>query len=428
MLSHDNLTFTGELVADMFCVKRTEERVVSYLPLSHVAAQLHDLYICLGAGSSPIYFAQPDALKGTLKDTILEVKPTRMLGVPRVWEKMYASLIDTEKRMGFVGKKLFAFARRVGTEEARLRNQGSKSTVTGHALASLIHRKVRKAIGFDNTVTFVSGAAPLNKDIVEYFHSLDIPILEIYGMSESSAPHTSNFPYRTRIGTVGRTIPYLETRLHDMNSTGEGEVCMRGRNVFMGYLNQEEKTKECIDSEGWLHSGDLGRFDEDQYLRITGRIKELLITAGGENVAPVPIEDNIKKELPCISNVMVIGDKRKFLSAILSFKTEIDLDTMLPVDKLLPAALEWLQPLGCSATSVKDVLQGQNEAVMEAIQKGINLANKRAVSNAQKVQKWVIIPQDFSIPGGELGPTLKLKRPIVSEKYSDVIERLYQDV
>ena len=194
----------------------------------------------------------------------------------------------------------------------------------------------------------------------------------------------------------------------------------------MGYLQRPDKTEEEIDSEGWMHSGDKAMVDSDGYVYITGRIKELLITAGGENVAPVPIEDNIKEELPIIANAVLIGDKKKFLSVFLTLKTEVDPKTEIPTKKLMPQAVEWCTSIGKNGVrSVDDILNGPDPMVMAAIQAGIDRANKKAVSNAARIQRWTILPQDLSIVGGELGPTLKLKRFAFNNKYDSNIDRLY---
>jgi len=200
---------------------------------------------------------------------------------------------------------------------------------------------------------------------------------------------------------------------------------MRGRFVFMGYLENEAKTKEAIDDEGWLHSGDVGRFDENGFLYITGRIKELIITAGGENIAPVPIEERIKAELPFVSNTMVIGDKKKFLSVLLTPKVVIDPDSGEPADELTPQAIACLKEYGLEVTKASELSPKVPDALDEAIKAGLAKANSYAVSNAAKVQKYYLLASDFSIPGGELGPTLKLRRPQVHKKYANEIDGLY---
>lgn len=194
--------------------------------------------------------------------------------------------------------------------------------------------------------------------------------------------------------------------------------------ILPGYLFNEEKTKETFDDDGWLKSGDIVTSVEG-YFSIAGRIKELIITAGGENIPPVLIEDTIKSELPCISNAIVIGDRRKFLACLLTLKVDFDADTMIPQKTLAPNTLAWLQTIGVNnVQTVEEAMK--TPAIGEAIQKGIDRANTRATSSAQRIQKWIVIPVDFSLPGGELGPTLKMKRHVVHEKNSQVIEDFYR--
>lgn len=263
----------------------------------------------------------------------------------------------------------------------------------------------------------------MSRETFEYFLSLDIPLHECYGMSETSGPQTGNRPGGHRLGSIGPSLEGCKTKIAEPDPDGNGEVVMSGRNIMMGYLFNPEKTAEAIDDDGWLHSGDIGCELSNEYFKITGRIKELIITAGGENVPPVVIEDVVKKELPCVSNVMVIGDKKKFLSCLLSLKVEVDPDSLEPGCNLSPAALEWCRHIGSKAKTVEEAMA--DDAVARALQDGIDRSNGQAVSNAQRIQKWTLLATDFSLPGGELGPTMKLKRHYVLKKYETQIRNFY---
>ena len=244
-----------------------------------------------------------------------------------------------------------------------------------------------------------------------------------------------------RQGSVGKGYPHFETAIMNPDSDGVGEIVTRGRNVFMGYLWDEEKTREVVDDQGYVHSGDLGRKDEDGFFYINGRMKEVLITglifnfffkklkhscsAGGENIAPVPIEEDIKSELlEIVSHVMVIGDKRKHLSVILTLKTVLD-EMNQPTDILNDDVQNWLKNLGSSATTARELIEENNPEVNKNIMEALKRSNSRSVSKASRIQKFMFAPTDFSLAGGELTPTLKVKRHFVVEKYEKQIEDLY---
>jgi len=431
MLSHDNLTFTSRTLAEVYNLQDMEERFVSYLPLSHVAANIMDMFMviqCLGT----LYFANKDALKGTLVSTLKEAQPTIFFGVPRVWEKIREKMVMIGKSNTGIKKAVGMWAKKTGLDFNKAKIGGKKTRSISFKLADkMVYRKVKDELGFGQTRSFFSAAAPLSEEVLDYFMSLDIKILEIYGMSEISGPQTGNDYQNYRPGTIGRDLPGFHSKL-DKDAPGvsditpgAGELCMRGRNVFMGYLGAEDRTREVFDNDGWHHSGDVGTVDEDGYYTITGRIKEILITAGGENVPPVIIEDMVKKELPCLSNVVLIGDRRKFLSCLVTLKTEIDNDTLEPKSKLAQETIEWCRDQGSKSETLDEVLRHPDTVVMEAIQAGIDRYNKKATSNAQKIQKWTILPTDFSIPGGEIGPTMKVKRHFVLKKYLENVEKLY---
>lgn len=426
MLSHDNLIWTATVCGRQAKLVPCDDVLVSYLPLSHVAAQILDMFIPLVYGAT-IYFAQPDALKGSLGDTLKVVHPTVFLGVPRVWEKMQEKIISAGKSQGLITRTIVGIAKYIGYwGNMSLMNGGS--VPYGWTLANLlVFWKVRKALGLERCRFCLTAAAPIMKDTLDFFMSLNLPLMEIYGMSESSGPHTISFPWKYRTVSSGVELKGSQTKL--MNKCDEsGEVCMNGRNVFMGYMNMAEKTKEAFtEDEVWLRSGDVGRKDQDGFLYITGRIKELIITAGGENVAPIPIEDAIKELLPCISNCMLVGDRKKFLSMLITLKTEIDPVSLAPLDDLHPSTLEWCRKIGLPdrVKTLSQLLENINPSVAKAMQMVVDKANAKAVSRAQFIQKWSILPRDFSICYGELGPTLKLKRMVVADLYKSTIDAFY---
>uniref|UniRef100_A0A8C9VXM2 long-chain-fatty-acid--CoA ligase n=1 Tax=Scleropages formosus TaxID=113540 RepID=A0A8C9VXM2_SCLFO len=425
MLSHDNVTWMANMVGVMTELKG-EEVIVSYLPLSHVAAQVNDIWICMRYAGT-VYFADADALKGSLVNTLREVRPTSFLGVPRVYEKIQEKMKAVEAKSSTVKKWVADWAKSIGLQASYNAMNGNPTVPWGYMVASnLVFKKVRQALGLDRCKACYTGAAPIAKETLEYFMSLGIPLYELYGMSESAGPHTMSWEGAFRIMSCGRELLGVHSKLDKPDVDGNGEICYWGRHVFMGYLNMPDKTEEVLDLEGWLHSGDVGKHDDDGFLYITGRIKELIITAGGENIPPVPIEDRVKEELPFVSNAMLVGDKRKFLSVLLTLKCVVDEAGDL-TDLLAQETVDYFQQLGVVATCVSDIKDDKEPAVYEAICKGVARVNARATSNAQKIQKWTVLERDFSVVGGELGPTMKLKRPVVHKMYKEEIERLYMD-
>uniref|UniRef100_A0A3B5APA1 Long-chain-fatty-acid--CoA ligase ACSBG1 n=1 Tax=Stegastes partitus TaxID=144197 RepID=A0A3B5APA1_9TELE len=426
MLSHDNITWTASHASragDMQPADTKQESLVSYLPLSHIAAQLYDLWTGIMWGEL-VYFAQPDALKGSLVTTLREVCPTSHMGVPRVWEKMMEKIKQEISQCGYVKKKLVTWAMSVSLEANQKCVLDDERPFLFSLADSLVLHRLRAELGLSCCQKFFSGAAPIGSETVQFFLGLNIRLYEAYGMSESTGPHFMSGPKAYKL-PCGKVVPGCRYKMANVDSEGTGEICFWGRNIFMGFLNMEDKTREALDEDGWLHSGDLGKIDEEGFLYITGRIK-LIITAGGENVPPVPIEEAVKKELPIISNAMLIGDKRKFLSMLLTLKCCVDTESMEPTEELSIEAVEFCKQVGSQATKVSDVTEGRDKEVHQAIQEGIDRVNSAATSNAQRIQKWTIVGKDFSVSGGEL-PTMKLRRPVVSEMYHKVIESLYQD-
>ncbi|XP_068151260.1 long-chain-fatty-acid--CoA ligase heimdall [Drosophila tropicalis] len=448
MLSHDSIVFdTKAIDLTMRNIELGNERMVSYLPLSHIAAQIFDIFLAMQHGGC-VTFADKDALKGTLVKTFLKAKPTRMFGVPRVFEKFQERLVAAEAKAKPYSRLILAKARQIVAQHQMSSILGEKHSIystSKYWLASRVIRPIRQMLGLDSCKSFLTGGAPVSDEMKNFFLGLDMPLGECYGMSETGGGITLNVEI-TNLFSSGRPICGLEVEIQEPDANGHGEICMRGRSNFMGYLGQPDKTAEAIKEDGWLHSGDLGYLDEHGNVVISGRLKELIITAGGENIPPVHIEELIKKELPCVSNVILIGDHRKYLTVLISLKTKSDSKTGIPLDALREETIEWLNELELHQTRLSELLgisadlQLPNDAaaltaalaikaepkLLEAIEAGIKRANKNAISNAQKVQKFALIPHEFSLATGELGPTLKIRRNIVHAKYAQVIERLYK--
>ncbi|XP_059952918.1 long-chain-fatty-acid--CoA ligase ACSBG1 [Mesoplodon densirostris] len=428
MLSQDNITWTahyGSQAGDIQPAEIQQEVVVSYLPLSHIAAQIYDLWTGIQWGAQ-VCFAETDALKGSLVNTLREVEPTSHMGVPRVWEKIMERIQEVAAQSGFIRRKMLLWAMSVTLEQNLTCPSSDLKPFTTRLADYLVLAKVRQALGFAKCQKNFYGGAPMTTETQHFFLGLNIRLYAGYGLSETSGPHFMSSPYNYRLYSSGKVVPGCRVKLVNEDAEGIGEICLWGRTIFMGYLNMEDKTCEAIDADGWLHTGDSGHLDADGFLYITGRLKELIITAGGENVPPVPIEEAVKTELPIISNAVLIGDQRKFLSMLLTLKCTLDPDTSDPTDNLTEQAVEFCQRVGSKATTVSEVVGKKDEAVYQAIEEGIQRVNMNAAARPYRIQKWAVLERDFSISGGELGPTMKLKRLTVLEKYKDIIDSFYQ--
>lgn len=245
-------------------------------------------------------------------------------------------------------------------------------------------------------------------------------------MSEATGGHSFSTIDAPSFETIGKGLPGVMTRVRNPDANGHGELFVKGRHVMMGYLGDIDKTYEVIDDDGWLATGDIGYIDSDGFIFITGRIKEIIITAGGENIPPNHCEMLVKSQCPAISNAFLVGDKRKFLTVLITLKTQMAPDTGAPLDDLAMETLKWLDSLDTKYTKLSELLSaGPDALVMQSLQSAIDRANRNAISNAQKIQKFAILPHDFSISTGEFTATLKVKRSYVNEKYKDIIEKLY---
>ncbi|MDQ3945938.1 MAG: AMP-binding protein, partial [Actinomycetota bacterium] len=314
MLTHDNLAWTAARAADLVAATPAD-RVLSYLPLSHIAEQMFTIHMPAVAGSAVYYAESIDKLL----ENLCEVRPTVFFGVPRVWEKFQAGVVLKLAEATGLKAKLAERAMAVGRQVTARHNRGLETGFTTQAqykaFQKLVYQKVKAALGLDQTRLCASGAAPVAEEVLEFFAGLDLPIYEVYGQSEGSGPTTFNAPGHTRFGTVGPPFPGVEVKI-----AGDGEILVRGRNVFAGYYKDPEATAEAL-ADGWLHSGDVGEFDADGFLTITGRKKDIIITAGGQNVAPKLIESGLKNH-PLVSEAVVIGDRRKYLTVLLTLDAE----------------------------------------------------------------------------------------------------------
>lgn len=436
MLSHDSITYAAIRNTEHYGWQYGTESVMSYLPQSHIAGMMMDVYLIMSKGGT-CYFADKNALKGTLIENLKLYQPSKMMGVTRVFEKVEEAMKMQGASSKGLKKKIGDWAKSQALHHHQMETSGKSHNSVGYQLArKLVFSKVHAALGLGNAAPYgiIIGGAAVSPETVRYFLSLDIKLLEIISMTEASAcVQIGNrvTPGDFRIGKVG--TPYqdqLEVKLINEDENGAGEMLTRGRAMCMGYLNNEEKTKEAMGDDGWFHSGDLCKMDAEGFYTIVGRIKEILITAGGENVAPTNIEDEIKNALPkIVSNVMVVGDKQKYLTCLITLKVQIDPHTMAPTDKLEPLAADWVTSIcGEDISTLTELMGGKGwEKVKEEIDAGVERANEKAVSNVARVKKWKLIEKEFSVDGGELGPSLKLKRFHVVEMYRKEIEEMYQE-
>lgn len=372
-----------------------------FLPLAHVFARLIQ-YVAISSGVRLGH----SATIANLVDDLGSFKPSFLLAVPRVFEKVYNG---SEHRAHADGKeKIFAQAARVAINYSRARNEGRKASISvrvQHAVFDrLVYRKLRQAFGGKVRYS-ISGGAPLSTHLAHFYSGAGLPILEGYGLTETTAPATVNPPDRIKIGTVGPACPGVSLRISD-----DGEILVKGINVFREYLNNPEAT-DAAKHDGWFHTGDLGEIDEDGYLKITGRKKDLIITAGGKNVSPSKLEDVIRSH-PLVAEVVVVGDNRPFVAA------------MITIDEDMLKA--WSATRGLNLTSAADA--ATSPEVIASLQEAVDEANA-GVSRAESVRKFIVLSGQLTEDNGYLTPSLKVKRNIVLAEFADVISRdIYGDL
>lgn len=398
MLSHDNLAWTASLTRQLMPLD-PDDCSLSYLPLCHIAEQMFSLHAPVTHGMT-VYFAESlDAVAENLK----EVQPTIVFGVPRIWEKFQTGISGKLANAPPLKKKLVAWARGVGLRRAQALNSGAVGNGgLSYLIANkLIFSKLKPAIGMGRARFCVSGAAPISKEVLEFMASLDVTIHEVYGQSEDTGPTSFNRPGATQFGSVGPPLPDVEVKIAD-----DDEILVKGRNVFMGYFKDEKATAATL-KDGWLYSGDLGKFDEQGFLHIIGRKKDIIITAGGKNITPKNIESGLKNS-ELISEAVVIGDRRKFLSALLTLDPD--------------ASGKWASDNGVKPNGGLHAHAG----LRAAIQGHVDAVNAK-FARVEHVRKFTILPRELTIEDGELTPTLKVKRTPVNTNWSDAIEAMYAD-
>ena len=399
MISHYNLCWVVESMARATGEPLAGWRQVSYLPMAHIAERLLTHYFHVGEGTVVTCCPEPTELVSYLR----EVRPEHFLGVPRVWEKIHAGITaavaaDPDKQAAFeraleVGRGVDAV--RVTGAALPPDLAAAWETVDGEVFAG-----VRAMVGLDGMRLALTGAAPIPRPVFDFFRALGVPLSEVYGLSECTGPMT--WSPKARPGTVGPPIPGQEIKLLD-----DGEVCCRGGNVFSGYLKDPERTAEMLDDEGWLHSGDIGRFDEAGYVKIVDRKKELIITAGGKNISPANLEAAIKS-YPLIGQACAIGDARPYMTALIVLDPDV--------------APAWARSRGIEFASLADL--AAHPDVRAEVERCVAEANTR-FSQVEQIKKIAVLPTEWPPDSDELTPTMKLKRRGVLAKYADEIEQLY---
>jgi long-chain acyl-CoA synthetase len=376
---------------------------ISYLPLAHIAERVLSIYIPVHLGWH-LYFC-PDATQ--LLAALQEVHPTAFFGVPRVWEKFMAGLaamlnaeLDEERKAGIKRALDVGRAYVAGCEYGRTPS-AEVSAAYEQADATVLSR-LRALIGLDQAKWLGSAAAPMPLEVARFFSGLGMTIFDVYGMTETTGAVTANRPDAFKLGTVGQPLPGNEIRIAD-----DGEIFVRGSTCCAGYLNRPEATEELLDADAWLHTGDVGSLDEDGFLSIVDRKKELIITAGGENISPSNIE-NLLKEHPLVGQALAFGDRRPHVVALLTLDGE--------------TAPGWAKSRGIAFTDLATL--AENPDVLEEVGRAVEAANAR-LARVEQVRKWRLLPFEWTAESEELTPTLKLKRRVVHTKYTDVIDSMY---
>ncbi len=401
VLTHGN--FLAELEATESIFNFSDRHVsLLFLPLAHIFARaVH--FAQMKHGFIQAYAESIDKLL----DNIAEVRPHLMASVPRIFEKVHTRVMQGLEGASPFKKKIFSWALEVGRERSeRLRKHQFLSPllqVKWLAAYKLVFSKLHAKMG-GRLMVFISGGAPLSQEIADFFHSAGFIILEGYGLTETTAAITCNDLKHYKIGVVGKTLPGVSIKI-----ASDGEILAKGGVIFKGYYKRPEDTAQVLTQEGWFHTGDIGQFDEDGFLKITDRKKDIIVTAGGKNVAPQNIENFIKAD-PLISQVMVHGDKRKFLSALIT------------LDR--PEVERFAKDHRIDYRDYADLVK--NDKLYHFIKNRIEEKNKQ-LAKYETIKKFAILENDFSVESGELTPTMKVRRKFTSEKYKNILDQFYQE-
>ena len=402
VLTHRNILYEMAAAEQMGIVV-PRVRWVSYLPLAHIAERMFSIYLAIGAVSH-VHFC-PDAAQ--LVRVIGQVRPTAFFGVPRVWEKIRAgiqALLAAEQDEG----KRAAVAQAMDTGRRYVHScQYGQATppelaAQFRAADEQVLGPIRGLLGLGEAASVFSAAAPLPPDVAAFFAGLGMAILDVYGMTETTGAFTANTPAEFKLGTVGRPYAGVEVAI-----AGDGEILARGPLTTPGYLNRPDLTEALLDPDGWLHTGDIGAIDADGFVSVTDRKKELIITAGGENIAPAAVENALLAH-PLIGQALAYGDRRPYVIALLTLDGE--------------AAPAWARARGITAGSLAEL--ACDPQLLAEVAAGVAAANQR-LARVQQVKRWHLLPVEWTAETEELTPTLKLKRRVVHAKYADIIDTLY---
>ena len=400
---HSNRSVTHQMrhANDLFPSTDDEERLV-FLPLCHVAERIGGYYISLALGSVMNFAESPE----TVPDNLREVQPTAFLAVPRVWEKFYSGITIALKDATAFQNWMYRNALAIGNRVTEYKLQGDTPPLplrlANSAAYYLVFRNIRRMLGLDRCRLAFTGAAPIAPDLIRWYLALGIDMREVYGQTENCGVATVMPPDRIKLGSVGKSAPWGEVAI-----SPQGEILIRGDFLFMGYLNQPERTAETIDAKGWLHTGDVGSIDNEGFVKITDRMKDIIITSGGKNITPSEIENQLKFS-PYISDAVVIGDKRPYLTCLLMIDQEnvekFAQDHDIPFTNY--ASL-------CRAPEIQDLIQREIEAV------NVNFAR------VETIKKFFLIERQLTPEDEELTPTMKLKRSFVNKRYAAEIDAMY---